>query len=241
MCLVAELLSAVLARGSGGSITTKPDDGRDAGGGKAGRRLAAMRGCAREHSSMGPRAVITKDPIMKVTSPSPSIMQVPGKSGRSTGSACRGTTWGALRPTETFPPDLPPRLGRSSESSTLRALNLRRERCHPTSMGPPPQAVDLGTLTRLLSWGHPLRDGAWGDRTKHTHAPAARLREKASSAYSFEAAQTQSLSPWRVRAVPVTQSTTPRPERVCPAKTSQVTWGGALERQTRPKRLPRQP
>ena len=122
-------------------------------------------------------------------------------------SECVRNDLGALRPTETFPPDLlfpPPRtsLGRSSESSTLRAPQSEKGKVPPEPPWARPPKLSLGWIWALGKTAHfsgtqalppviphkgtklgapCLRDGAWGGRTKHTrtHAPAARLREKA--------------------------------------------------------------
>ena len=99
-------------------------------------------------------------------------------------------------------------------------LILRRERCHPSLHGPPLQARQLGS--GLGTWQHsPLLGNTssspcdpsrsklapsqrWGmgwsyQAHTHTHThTGCETKGKQSSAYSLEAAQTQSLSPWRV-------------------------------------------
>ena len=120
-----------------------------------------------------------------------------------------------LRPTETFP--LLASLTQKQQEFDAQSPSIRAgKNATRTSMGPPPpsraawvwiwarahftgaETLRLRSLTKVLSWGHWLGDRAWGAGWSYqtrTHAPAARLREKASSANPLLAAQTPTVPP----------------------------------------------
>ena len=138
------------------------------------------------------------------------------------------STWGALRPAETVPLAFfaPPHASSGLRCRVQRSgprnpsLGFGEGCATRTSMGPPPQAGRLGL--ELDTWqDSPLRRnkalpsmtphrstkqetlaqrrGIGGGMVEQTRtAPAARLRAKAHSADALAAANTRTVSPWRV-------------------------------------------
>ena len=98
-----------------------------------------------------------------------------------------------------FPPPLAS-LERSGKSSTLRAPQSELGKTPPEPpWARPPKPGGLGWIWALRQDSPLHRDRAWGAGWSYqtrTHAPAARLREKASSANPLLAAQTPTVSPW---------------------------------------------
>ena len=117
--LAADPKSEPLASEGAGSTTTKSDEDRDVPGGE-GRRQAEIRGCARAHSPTGPLKVTIRDPILKVSSPSPSIIQVPSK---AVAAPCRSLLRGGLWSPRNNPMERPRPQVNQSPSSTDGAHN----------------------------------------------------------------------------------------------------------------------
>ena len=127
-------------------------------------------------------------------------------------SVCRPGVPSGLRK-RSLSPSLPLRMRHRGSSTEFNAPgpSIRAGQGVPPEppWARPPKPSSLGWnwslgkrahVTEVLSWGHWLRDGAWGagSNQSRTHAPAARLRATAISADPLVAANARRVSPRHV-------------------------------------------